>query len=138
MSPKASLDVRFFLLVTLSFDGFLRLSALLMTFRGSVESSSSLNFKQTRNKEFSFWLVRTWIRASMVMSSPLDERCVTYSRGEERMRVTSRRGSQSYASVADILVFLKLTEASLLEMLIKNGVFLTTTKWVVRSFPLSR
>lgn len=79
VSPKALSALRFFLLlVLLDFEeeeeGFLRLSALLITLRGSVASSSSLNLMFTRNKEFSFWLVRTWIRASMVMSSPLDER----------------------------------------------------------------
>lgn len=77
VSPKASLALRFFLLgadLLFVFEGFLRLSALLMTLRGSELSSSSLNLRFTRNKEFSFWLVSTWIRASIVMSSPLEDR----------------------------------------------------------------
>ncbi len=68
--------VRFFLLAELglSLPGRLRLSALLITLRGSVVSSSSLNLSITRKREFSFWLVSTWMRASMVISSPLDDR----------------------------------------------------------------
>lgn len=62
VSPKASLAVRFFLIVevVLEFlEGLRILSALEMTFKGSEVTSWLLKETDTRNRESSCWLVST-------------------------------------------------------------------------------